>query len=152
LAHATWNVVCPLVLVTWKVMGKTWWSEKIGANMAGWLEGSVWLKIVGPTPKSEDAIPWCCWLTLTNYWVCPSCHLFEILEISGKSRKYCINTLSLVIHGVRFFKKLAKKYIIIQRGGVKLRKPWILMVPEFHPVFLFSWAPPLFRHRFSLLL
>jgi hypothetical protein len=31
----------------------------------------------------------------------------------------------------------AKKYISIQLG-VKLRKPSILMVPEFHPVFLFS--------------
>jgi hypothetical protein len=36
-------------------------------------------------------------------------------------------------------KKPAKIYISIQRaGGVKLIKPSILMVPEFHPVFLFS--------------
>jgi hypothetical protein len=32
-------------------------------------------------------------------------------------------------------KKPAKKYI--SKGGMKLRKPTILMVPEFHPVFLF---------------
>jgi hypothetical protein len=38
---------------------------------------------------------------------------------------------------------------------VKLRKPWILAVgskTEFHPVFPFSWAPPLSLHIFSLLL
>jgi hypothetical protein len=35
---------------------------------------------------------------------------------------------------------------------VKLRKPSILMVPEFHPVFLFSWSPPLVLDRFSVLL
>jgi hypothetical protein len=34
-------------------------------------------------------------------------------------------------------KKPAKIYINIQHG-VELRKPSILMVPEFHPVFLFS--------------
>ncbi len=33
-------------------------------------------------------------------------------------------------------KKPAKKYVSIQ-GGMKLRKPSILMVPEFHLVFLF---------------
>ncbi len=33
---------------------------------------------------------------------------------------------------------------------MKLWKPSILMVPQFHPVFLFSWAPPLLLHRFSL--
>jgi hypothetical protein len=34
-------------------------------------------------------------------------------------------------------KNLQKEYISIQ-GGVKLRKPSILMIPEFHSVFLFS--------------
>jgi hypothetical protein len=35
--------------------------------------------------------------------------------------------------------KPAKKYIMIQDGGgVKLKKPSILMVLAFHPVFLFS--------------
>jgi hypothetical protein len=48
------------------------------------------------------------------------------------------------------FKKPAKKYVSIQAGG-GLRKPSILTVPEFHPVFLFSRAPPLLLHRFSLL-
>jgi hypothetical protein len=35
---------------------------------------------------------------------------------------------------------------------MKLRKPSILMIPQFHPVFLFSWARPLLLHRFSLYL
>jgi hypothetical protein len=61
-----------------------------------------------------------------------------LLEISVKSGKDSTSALSLVIHRVRFLKYLQKKYISIQRGGgVKLRKPSILIVPEFHPVFLF---------------
>jgi hypothetical protein len=47
-------------------------------------------------------------------------------------------------HKVRFKKSQgeiqknsAKKYISIQ-GGVELKKPSILMVPEFHPFFFFS--------------
>jgi hypothetical protein len=59
-----------------------------------------------------------------------------MIEISVKSGKDSTSTLSLVIHRVRFKKTAAKKYISIQ-GRVKLRKPSILMVPEFHPVFLF---------------
>jgi hypothetical protein len=42
--------------------------------------------------------------------------------------KHNTKTLSLVIHGVRFFKKPAKiKYISIQLG-LKLKKPSILVV------------------------
>jgi hypothetical protein len=65
---------------------------------------------------------------------------FKILEISIKSGTYSTtSTLSLVIHKVRFKKHPAKKYISIHwRWVLKLRKPSILMVPEFHPVFLFS--------------
>ncbi len=46
-------------------------------------------------------------------------------------------------------KKPAKMYVSIQKlrvvklKGVELRKPSILMAPEFHPVFLLSWAAPL---------
>ncbi len=48
------------------------------------------------------------------------------------------HTLSLVIHWVsEIQKKPAKKYISIQGGELKLRKPSILMVPEFHTLFFF---------------
>jgi hypothetical protein len=66
-----------------------------------------------------------------------------------KVRKDNTSTLSLVIHRVRLKKKLAKKYISIQ-GGVKLRKPSFSWVS--HCISVFSWAPPLLLHRFSLLL
>jgi hypothetical protein len=48
------------------------------------------------------------------------CQNFESLQISVKS---------------------GKKYISIQ-GGVKIRKPSILVVPKFHPVFHFSLSAP----------
>jgi hypothetical protein len=77
--------------------------------------------------------------------------IYWIIELSVKSRKDSTSNLSLVIHRVRFLKKPAKKYIRIQEG-MKLRKPSILMVAQFHPVFPFSWAPPLLLHKFSLYL
>ncbi len=72
------------------------------------------------------------------------------IQISVKSGKDSTNTLSLVIHRVRFRKTLQKNYISIQRGGGG--DPGNHQFPEFHLVFLFSWAPPLLLHRFSLLL
>ncbi len=74
--------------------------------------------------------------------------LWSTIEISVKSGKNSTSTPSLVIHRMRL---KTKKYISIP-GGLKLRKTSNLMVPEFHPVFLFSWAPPQLLHRFSLLL
>jgi hypothetical protein len=65
--------------------------------------------------------------------------IYWIIEISIKSGKESTSTRSLVIHGVRFLKKHAKKYIRIQEG-MKLRKPSILTVPQFHTVFL-SFSP-----------
>jgi hypothetical protein len=63
------------------------------------------------------------------------------LGISVKSEKDSTSTLSLVIyHRVRL-KKRAKKCISI-KGELKLRKPSILMVPEFHPIFHSTTAPP----------
>jgi len=50
-------------------------------------------------------------------------------------------------------KKTCKKIRQHSRAGWNSGKPSILMATEFHPVFLFSWAPPLLLlHRFSLLL
>jgi len=59
------------------------------------------------------------------------------LEIFVKLGKDSTSTLSLVIHGA-IQKNPAKKYISIQPGGGGGgRKPSIiLMVPEFHPLFL----------------
>ncbi len=71
------------------------------------------------------------------------------IEISVKSGKDNTNTLSLVIHRVRFKKALQKKHISIQ-GGVE--NPGNHGFLELHPVFLFCWAPPLLLQRFSVLL
>jgi hypothetical protein len=63
----------------------------------------------------------------------------------------CTSTLSSAIHRVRFQKNLQKNTLAFKGVG-ETRKTINLMVPEFHTVFLFSWAPPLLLHRFSLLL
>ncbi len=55
-----------------------------------------------------------------------------IIDISVKSGKEFGHT-----QGEIFKKNLQKKYIKNQEG-MKLRKPSILMIPQFHPVFLFS--------------
>jgi len=52
------------------------------------------------------------------------------LEISIKSGKDSNNTLSLVIHGVRFKRNLQKSTLALKGGGLELRKPSILIVPE----------------------
>jgi hypothetical protein len=57
-----------------------------------------------------------------------------ILEISVKSGKQSASTLSLVIDRYTYTTFKGAR----GGGGLKLRKPSILMVPEFHPVFLFS--------------
>ncbi len=77
------------------------------------------------------------------------------LKISVKSGKDNTSTLSLVIYMVRFLKNLEKSTLAFKGGrwgweGLKLRKPSILMVPEFHAVFLFFWTSPLLLNRFSL--
>ncbi len=59
----------------------------------------------------------------------------DILEISVKSGKDSTSSPEFGHTKGEIQKNVAKKYISIQRG-VKLRKPSILMVPEFHPVFL----------------
>jgi hypothetical protein len=72
-------------------------------------------------------------------WVLPKENPQQSLTIekSIKLGEDSTSTLSLVIQRVRFKKNLQKEYISIQ-GGVKARKPSILMIPEFHSVFLFS--------------
>jgi len=62
------------------------------------------------------------------------------IEISIESGKDSTSTLSLVIHRWDS-KKTCKKSTVAFKGGgdgVKLRKPSILMVLEFHPIFHFS--------------
>jgi hypothetical protein len=61
-----------------------------------------------------------------------------MIEISIKSRKNNINTVSLVIHKVRF-KKTYKQYISIQ-WGVKFKKPLILMFLNFTMSLIFLSA------------
>ncbi len=53
-----------------------------------------------------------------------------------------------ILQHIRDVRKVRKTYISIQGGGETQKT--ILMVPEFHPVFLFSRAPPLLLHKFSL--
>jgi hypothetical protein len=59
------------------------------------------------------------------------------LEISIKSGEDSNSTLSLVIHGVRFKRNLQKSTLALKGGGVKLRKPSILIVPEWTVSFFF---------------
>jgi hypothetical protein len=70
--------------------------------------------------------------------------------MSVKSGKGSTSTLSLVIDKVRFKKYLQKNTLAFKGAGGGETQKTILMVPEFHPVFLFSRAPPLLLHKFSL--
>jgi hypothetical protein len=77
-----------------------------------------------------------------NY-IISKCQIFKTLELSVKSGKYSTSTLSLVISRVRFFKNLHKNTLAFNGRGE---------FSEFHPVFPFSWVPPLPLYIFSVLL
>jgi hypothetical protein len=68
-------------------------------------------------------------------------HFSELgtIEISIKSGKHGITPVSssYTIHKVRLGKNLQKS-ILAFKGAGGLGKPSTLMVPEFHPLFLFS--------------
>jgi hypothetical protein len=64
-------------------------------------------------------------------------NLSKTIEVSVKSGKNRTSTLSLVIHRVRFEINLQKSKLALKGGG-ETQEPSTLMVPEFHPVFLFS--------------
>jgi replication initiation and membrane attachment protein DnaB len=63
---------------------------------------------------------------------------FLIIKIFVKLGKDKVNTLSLVMHRVRFFKNLQKKSTLPFNKGWN---SWNHQFPKFHFVIYFSWMP-----------